>query len=319
MSTINSSVLITGGGGFIGANFVRKFLELGYQVTVAERQGGNLWRLQDIQDKVSIQFTDLTDRTSLETFIATIKPDIVVHLAAYGAYQRFQQDVGLTIDTNLKGTINLMDACMKTGVKAFINTGSSSEYGIKEAPMRETDLLEADNLYGMTKAAATLYGQMLAKKHGFPVITIRPFAAYGPFEEPGRLVPDIIAACLQQKELKLSSPASVRDFIYTDDLFDGYLAAIEHIQKVTGEVFNLGGGKQYTIGQVVDAVKQLTGSAVNPIYGSMEKAQTEPATWQADISKAKQLLGWQPKHTLESGLQKNIEWLKSNLSLYQRD
>jgi len=313
---MNKKILITGGAGFIGANFVYKFLDLGYAITVAERKGVDLWRLEKIERKITTVLIDLADYKNVERCIIKTHPDIVIHLAAYGAYQRFQQDVTATVNTNLLGTINLVNACQKMSVQAFVNTGTNSEYGIKEKPMKETDILEPNNLYGITKAAVTLYCQMMAHKYGFPVVTIRPFAVYGQLEEPGRLIPDIIKACLTNTELKLSSPASVRDFIFIEDLIDGYLAAIKKIKKIKGEVLNLGTGKQYSIQDVVTIVKKITKSSLKPRYGTIKKAQTEPATWVADISKAKKMLVWKPSHTLEEGLKKDIEWFKDNLKFY---
>ncbi|MSU54600.1 MAG: SDR family NAD(P)-dependent oxidoreductase [Candidatus Staskawiczbacteria bacterium] len=313
----NKKILITGGAGFIGANFVYKFLELGYSVTTLERKSTNLWRLKKVLSNIKIYSPDLTDYKKTEACIKKIKPNIVLHFAAYGAYQRFQQDIATTIDVNVKGTINLLHACQKVGIECFINTGSSSEYGIKNAPMKETDVLEPDNLYAITKSAVTLYGQMMARKFNFPIATIRPFAVYGYFEEPGRLIPDIIKAYLHHVPPKLSSPHSVRDFIFIEDLIDGYMAVIKNIKKIKGEVFNLGSGKQDPVHTVVTIIKELNDSAIKPHYGSLKKAQTEPSMWVADISKAQTLLKWKPAHTLEQGLKKDIEWFKRNLAFYE--
>lgn len=308
--------LITGGAGFIGSNFVYKFLDLGYEVFVFEKNEADLWRIEKVKDRIKIYSPNLLDFEELKKNILEIKPDIVLHFAAYGAYQGNQQDIENTININLEGTINLVNACKEAEVKAFINTGSSSEYGIKDKAMKEDDILEANNLYGITKGATTLYCQMMAQKFNFPVVTIRPFSVYGPFEEKERLIPTIITSCLENKSLKLSTPDSVRDFIFIEDLIDGYIKAIENIEKVKGHIFNLGSGKQSTINELVIKIKELTNSSIEPEYGQIKKSQTEPKTWVADISKAKNILGWEPKHSLEDGLKKNIEWFNSNISSY---
>lgn len=317
MSITNKRVLITGGAGFIGANFVYKFLELGNEVIVFERKEANLWRLGKIRDKIKIYSPDLTNPQEAEKIISEIKPDIAVHFAAYGAYQRFQQDIGLTIDTNLKCSINLVNACQKYNIGAFINTGTNSEYGIKKSPMKETDILEADNLYAISKAGVTMYCQMAAKKYGFPVAIIRPFAVYGYFEEKERLVPTIIKACLKNEKLELSRPDSVRDFIFIEDLITGYIKAIENIQNIKGEILNLGSGGQNRIQEVAMLIKKITASKTNPVYGNIAIAQTEPENWVSDISKAKTLLSWQPKFNLEDGMEKNIDWFKKNINFYE--
>lgn len=310
-------ILITGGGGFIGANFVYKFLELGYEVSVFEKKEANLWRIEKLKNKIKLYSPNLLNADEAEKIISEIKPQIVIHFAAYGAYQRIQQDINLTIDTNLKATINLINACNKVGVECFIATGTNSEYGIKDSPMKETDILEADNLYAMTKAASTMYCQMMAKKFNFPIAIIRPFAVYGYYEEKERLIPSIIKSYLADTKLELSRPDSVRDYIFIEDLISGYLAVVENIEKIKGEIFNLGSGKQNSISEVVDIIKKITRSKTEPIYGSVKAVQTEPKHWVSNISKAERMLAWKPKYTLEQGLKKNIDWFRENLHLYE--
>ena len=303
-------VLVTGGAGFIGANAARAFLAPGYETHVLERAGCDLWRLEDIKEKVGIHVVDITKHEELESFIASLKPDIILHFASYGANLRTQQDIEQTIDANLLGTINLLRACSAVGFEALIHTGSSSEYGIKEIPMKETDLLEAHNLYGMTKAAATLYCQSAAKKQGLPIAVMRPFAVYGPFEEQTRLIPTLIMSYLKGESPKLSSPGSVRDFVFVEDLVSSYEAAVGRIQEVKGEIFNVGSGMEYNVGKVAGMVKQIVGSELEPEYGQVKPNQEEPSHWVADITKAKELLGWEPRYTFEKGLEKTVAWFR---------
>ncbi len=317
MDVKNKKVLITGGAGFIGANFVYKFLELGASVTVAERKSANLWRIKNAG--VAIKTIDLSNATDVKALIRKVRPDIVLHFATYGAYQRFQQDINLTIDTNLKGTINLINACQKIGVQAFINTGTNSEYGIKERPMKETDVLEPENLYGITKGAATMYCQMIARQTGFPAVTIRPFAAYGYFEEKERLVPSVVMGCLQNRPIHLSQPKIARPFMFIEDVINAYILAIENISKIKGQIINIGLKRPFTIEEVVTVAKKITKAKTMPQYGKIRLAQPEAQTWAHDISKAKKLLGWQPRYTLEQGLKKTIAWFEKNLSLYEKE
>jgi nucleoside-diphosphate-sugar epimerase len=157
----------------------------------------------------------------------------------------------------------------------------------------------------------------MAKKLNLPIVTMRLFAVYGYFEEKERLIPTIIKSCLTDTELKLSSPHSVRDFIFIEDVIAAYLAAIKRIQKIKGEIFNIGSDRQNTIDETVNIIKKITHSTIKPQYGQIEMAQYEPKNWVADISKIKNKLGWQPKYNLRGGLEKNIEWFKKNLSFYK--
>ena len=309
-------VLITGGAGFIGSNFARKFLELRYDVNLIDRKGVNLWRLQDLKDKIKINYVDIENYDELEPFLSELNPQIILHFAAAGTYTRRPEDIRSIIDANLLGTINLVNACSKIKIECFINTGSSSEYGAKEKPMKENDLLEANNLYGITKAASTLYCQYMAKKLDLPIVTARPFAVYGYFEEKERLIPTIIKSCLENTELELSSPSSVRDFVFIEDVVKAYLAIIENIQKVKGEIFNVGTGVQTTIDEAVNMIKDITQSTVKSKYGQIKPAHWETKNWVADISKIKKRLSWQPEYGLKKGLAKDIKWFKKNFYLY---
>ena len=313
---MSKTLLITGGAGFIGANFVRRFLDLGYDVNVMEKKGTDLWRIRGIEKRIKIHYLDLRNREEVESLISKIKPQVILHFAAYGAYQGTQQDLEKTVETNFLGTVNLVKACSREGFECFINTGSSSEYGIKENPMKEKDLLEPNNLYGIIKATATMFCQNEARMHNLPIAIARPFAVYGYFEEKGRLIPTVIKSCLENSKLELSSPGSVRDFVFIEDLIGAYSRIIENISRAKGEVFNIGTGKQSSIGEVVQLAKKITGSSIDPQYQKVRAVQHEPRNWVADISKIKRVLGWHPEHNLESGMRKNIEWFKKNLSLY---
>lgn len=310
-------VLITGGTGFIGANFVHKFCELGYDVHIIVRKESNFWRINSIKDKTHIHYLDLNNYEKTESLLAQIQPEIILHFAAYGTYPRKQQDIKLTVDTNLLGTINLVNAASKIKFKCFINTGSSSEYGIKQHSMKEDELLEPNTLYGVTKAASTMYCQYMAKSLNLPIVTFRFFSVYGYLEEKERLIPTVIKACLTNSELKLSSPFSVRDYMFIEDAFDAYLKAIENADKIKGEVLNLSVGKQIDIAEIVNIITKITNSKIKPQYGQIKPAQTEPKTWVSDISKAKKLLNWQPRYDIETGLKKTVAWFKENMKVYE--
>ena len=310
-------VLITGGTGFIGSNFVNKFLELGDEVNLIVRPESNFWRIESVKSKTKLHLVDLTNAEEIERFIGNLRPQIILHFATYGAYQGREQDIKKTIDTNLLGMINLVNACSKISFDCFINTGSSSEYGTKDKPMNENDLLEPNNLYGVTKAAATIYCQSLAKKMELPLVTMRPFSVYGYFEEAGRLVPEVIKAYFKDEPPSLGTPSSVRDFVFVEDVIDAYLKAIENIHKVKSNIFNIGTGVQSKIGDVAEIVGKIAGSKKEPVYSAIKPNQHEPKNWLADISKARKMLDWSPKHSLQEGLIKTVSWFKENIYLYQ--
>lgn len=301
-------ILITGGTGFIGSNFVYKFLELGDDVHLIVRPESNFWRIKPIKSRVSLHFVDLIDEQSINKFIGNLKPEIILHFATYGAYPGRQTDIKTTILTNVLGTINLVNACAQIGFKCFINTGSSSEYGEKDHSMAESDLLEPNNLYGITKAAATMYCQFLAKKMDLPIVTMRLFSPYGYFEESGRLMPNIVKAGLNNEKFSAPSPSPSRDFVFIEDVIDAYLKVIDNVNSIKGKIFNIAFGEQHSISEVVDAVEKVLGRKLQVAYGEIAARQYEPKIWVADVSEAKKMLRWLPRHTLDSGLRKYIAW-----------
>ena len=305
-------VLITGGTGFIGSNFVYKFLELGDDVHLIVRPESNFERINSIKDKLGLHYIDLFNFAETENFIAELKPDVILHFAAYGTRQGKQQDAKLTVDTNLLGTVNLVNAASKIKFDCFINAGSSSEYGEKNHPIAEEDLPEPNNLYGVTKVAATMYCQFLAKKMDLPIVTMRLFSPYGYFEEKGRLMPNIVTAGLRGEKFTAPSPSPTRDFVFIEDVINAYTKAIANINGIKGHILNIASGKQYSIAEVVDVVEKILGRKLEVEYGSIEVKQHEPKMWVADISKAKKLLNWSPINSLEDGLRKYIVWVRKN-------
>jgi len=311
----NKEVLITGATGFIGVNLVKMCLDKGAKVHIFSRKSSNRWRIKDVLKSVNEYYVDLLDYRRLKSVISRIKPEIILHTAVYGGYS-FQRDENKIIKTNIIGTMNLVNVCSIVGFKLFVNTGSSSEYGLKNKPMKETDLLEPNNIYGVTKAAATLFCQERSKSLGLPIVTLRFFSPYGYYEDSRRLVSSLIISGLMKKKLKLLSPNSVRDFIFIEDVMSAYMNAIEK-PNINGEIFNIGSGKQYTVKEVANKIMNLTDSDSKYEYNNTSTRLNEPKLWVADISKANKILNWRPHWNIDEGLRKTIEWFKKNISLYK--
>ena len=315
----NKKILLTGATGFVGANLLRKLIDSKNDIHIIIRNTSNLWRINDIIDKVNTHVCDLTNRESVEKLVLKIKPQIIFHLAVYGGYQ-FQKESLKIINTNLIGTINLLDACCKIGFECFINTGSSSEYGIKDKPMSENDLLEPINDYGIAKAAATLYCQVIGRREKLPIFTLRLFSPYGYHEGPTRLIPYLIISCLKNKELKIFTPDAVRDFIFIEDLIKAYFMIVENKEGVLpGDIFNIGSGEQYTVKEIFEIIKKLTKYTKKPQWEKMENDNRKIKNlkiWIANISKSKKFLNWSPEYSIENGLEETIKWYRDHLYLY---
>lgn len=308
------SVFLTGATGFVGANLAIRLLEQGEEVHILARPSSRLWRLKDVPKSLHVHDADLLNADALAALLETIRPESVFHLAAYGAYAH-QNEARNILETTIMGTLNLLQASKKAGVGMVINTGSSSEYGTKDHRMKEDERIEPNSYYAVGKSGQTLLCQQFAREEKLPVITLRLFSVYGPFEEPSRLVPTLIQKALSGADLPLARPETARDFIYVDDVVNAYLKAAQH-PELSGEVFNIGTGKQSTLEDIVGNVLKITGSASKPLWGAYPSRPFDTSVWIADVQKSSDLLGFQASTTLEAGLGKHIEWFKAHQEAY---
>ncbi len=306
--------LVTGGAGFVGANLVHRLVKQGCVVHIFEQRGADLWRLSEVLSEIIVHEIDLIEFDKVSTLVKTVKPDTIFHLAASGVMPQ-QRDQILVYKVNFDGTINLLNACKEIGFECFINTGSSSEYGLKNIPMSEDLVLEPICDYGVSKAAATQYCLKHACFNDLPVYTIRLFSAYGDYEMPTRLIPHVLVRALTNQPLSLSSPNNVRDFIYIEDIVDAYLAIAEKKPK-EHFIFNAGTGVQSSIKDVIVLLEKIRGKKLEVHWGKEPLRPWEPKTWLADVSRSKKVLGWQVKFSLEQGLEKSLKWFENHMNFY---
>ncbi|MEX2013065.1 MAG: NAD-dependent epimerase/dehydratase family protein, partial [Candidatus Levyibacteriota bacterium] len=231
----------------------------------------------------------------------------IFHLATYADY-RDQNKIFEMIEANIKITANLLLSTVGINYKVFVNTGSSSEYGFKKKAMRERDLLEPISFYAATKAGTTLLAQAFAYYYKKPVVTLRPFSVYGPLEEEKRFIPTIIKSIINGKSINLTTGSQKRDFVFIDDIVEAFIKTIDNGTRLTGQIVNIGTGKQYSNDEVVNKLFKVTGKKVKINKGKFPLRIWDSPYWVADISKAKKLLGWTPAHSLENGLLKTYNW-----------
>lgn len=315
MTFKNKKILITGATGFIGANLARFFLREGARVSILTRKESNKWRIRDILKNLDEHHVDILDYDKLEKNVRQIMPEIVLHTAVWGGYH-FQQDTEKIMKVNVLGTCHVVKACLKTGFQAFVNTGSSSEYGLKNKAMNENDCLEPVTDYAVAKASSTLFCRALARRLRLPFVTLRLFSAYGYYEDPTRFISSVIVDCLKNRNPKVSTPSPVRDFVFIEDIIQAYVQAIWMPHK-NGEIFNIGTGKQHNLGEAAQEILKLTGGKLKALWGSVDNTRIEPKNWKADILAASKSLDWRPKHSFSQGLKKTISWFENNLNLYE--
>jgi nucleoside-diphosphate-sugar epimerase len=305
-------IVITGATGFVGANLARFALRGGHEVHLLVRKKHRPWRIDDIRNDVSLHISDMLDREVLSGIFGSVKPDWIFHLAAYGAYS-YQRDTDKIFHTNLLGTINLFEAARTVGFEAFINTGSSSEYGLKDHAPMEDEHLEPNSHYAVSKAAATMFCRYRARQEELYIPTLRLYSVYGPFEEPARLMPALIANGLSGTLPPLVSPKTGRDFIYVEDVCNIYLKVAEHTPKEDlGPVYNVGTGIQSTIGDTVDIVRSILDIKEEPDWGSMDQRDWDTNVWVSNPERIKRELRWEPQYDLRHGMTRFIDWFRDH-------
>jgi nucleoside-diphosphate-sugar epimerase len=312
-----SKIIVTGASGFVGANLVKKIMNKN-EIYIFTRKESDTWRLNDIKSEINVQTINFENKNKIQSVVNKIKPDYVFHLATYGGYP-FQQDVKTIVDSNVHNSINLMQVLSEYGrLEKFINIGSSSEYGPKTKPMKEIDLASPIFPYGIAKLTQTNFAKYFFVKNGLPSVTLRLFSVYGPLEEPGRLIYDIMTSILRKNILKLASKKAKRDFIFVEDVIE----AIEKTSKtpnIEGDIFNVGSGKEYSIEGVVNIVQSKLKKDLKVSWGNIEKQRSFETNnhWIANISKIKKEIKWNPKVNFEKGLAKTFEWYENNANIYK--
>jgi nucleoside-diphosphate-sugar epimerase len=300
-------VLVTGASGFVGANLARRLHGDGHELHLLLRDPSRAWRIEDFADSVAVHVADIADRAAAIRVVRSIRPDWVFNLAAHGAYSS-QTDFGLMVAANVTGCVALLDACVETGVEAFVHTGSSSEYGRKDHAGREDEPLQPESRYAITKAAATHCCQLAARQHGINAITLRLYSIYGPFEEPSRLIPALIAYGSRNRLPPLVSRRSAHDFVHVHDAVEALLRAASMKAPAPGAVFNICSGIQHDLESVVECARRLMNIDAEPVWSQMPGRPWDTDVWVGSPSLFKKVSGWQCTIGFEAGLRQTIEW-----------
>lgn len=309
--------LVTGAGGFVGANLAARLAAEGHQVVAWTHPGGSEWRLDHLRDSVEVRPVELLDAEAIEAGVAAARPDWIFHLAAHGAYS-WQRDAERIMQTNLVSTVRLLAACQRHGFAAFVNAGSSSEYGFQDHAPSESELPEPNSDYAAMKAAATLHCRFVAQRDDLHVLTLRLYSVYGPWEEPGRLMPTLVARGIEGRLPPLVSPDTPRDFLTVRDAERAFLLAAERNDLERGSVFNIGSGRETKLREVVAACRTRFAIEAEPEWGTEPPRAWDAAVWVGDPSAAAASLGWRAEDDLQTGFGQLADWLQDRTELWDR-
>ncbi len=305
MVQAKARLLVVGGSGFIGQHIVNHAVGLGWDVTnlsLTPRPGG-----EGISSGVRYVAADLANGDSLKAALGDSSFEYVVNCGGYIDHTLFFRGGRNIFDAHFRGVLNLVEVLDRAALQAFVNIGSSDEYGNNPSPQRESQREAPISPYSSGKVAATHFLQMLHRTENFPSTTLRLFLTYGPGQDKRRFLPQIITGCLEGRSFPTSEGRQLRDFCFIEDTVAAVFAALVS-PSVKGEVINIGSGQPVSIRQMIETVQRLVGGGI-PNFGAVAYRPGENMHLVADISKAKAILAWQPMVALDLGLKKTIKWM----------
>ena len=315
------AVLVTGAGGFIGSHLVERLVSLGADVRAFVHYNalGTFGWLDTspILPDVSIVAGDVTDRDSVESAMSGI--DTVFHLAALIAIPYSYHAPASYVRTNIGGTLNVIQAAREAEVRCIVHTSTSEVYGTaRYVPIDENHPLQGQSPYSATKIGADKIVESFYRSFNLPVVTVRPFNTFGPRQSARAVIPTIVTQLLAGETVTLGSLHPTRDLNFVANTIDGYIAAAQSTAAI-GETINLGSGREISIGDLAVLIGELarrplrletTGDRFRPSASEVERLL-------AENERARRLLAWRPRVTLEEGLIRTIEWFETHLERYR--
>ncbi|MFC1985412.1 GDP-mannose 4,6-dehydratase [Chloroflexota bacterium] len=316
-------ILVTGAGGFIGSHLAEHLIELGAKVKAFVRYNSRSnWGLLDLLpreklDEIEIIMGDLRDCEAVRN---TVKgTNIVFHLGALVAIPYSYIHPRETIETNIIGTLNVLNSARDNNVEKTVYTSTSEVYGTAQyVPIDENHPLQGQSPYSASKIGAEKIAESFSRSFGVPLAIIRPFNTFGPRQSTRAVIPTIVTQVLTKEQIYLGSLHPRRDYTYVDDVVDAFIKMAESPISV-GEIINIGSNFEISIGDIANKV--ITAIGRNNIVTTdpmrIRPAESEVERLWCDNTKAKNLLAWEPKIAFDEGLIRTIKWISDNIALYK--
>ena len=294
------NILIIGGTGFLGFNLAKHCISRGW--TVVSVSTSKPKKIRKLPDAMYV-FLDISNKKSLKS-LNKFNFDYVVNCSGHVDHNNYRK----TYNSHYIGCVNLCDYFQNKKIKAFIQIGSSSEYGKSKAPQNESSLCRPAMIYGKSKLQSTIFLLEKYRKQKFPATILRFFQIYGPHQDENRFIPIIINKCLKNKKFNCSPGTQTRDFIYIDDAVVAIMQAIK-TKTSLGKIINIGSGKPIILKKIIKMVVNLVNGGV-PLYGKIKLRVDEPKRIYPNLRKAKKILKWSAKVSIMNGIKKTIKFYR---------
>lgn len=308
--------LVTGGAGFIGSHLVEKLISLGEKVRVLDNfLTGKRENIAPFLEQIELVEGDIRDYEVCQQACQGV--DYVLHQAALPSVVRSVEDPKTTTEININGTLNLLLSAREKGVKRFVFASSSSVYGDDDSlPKREGREGRPLSPYALSKKTGEDYCRLFYQLYGLNTVCLRYFNVFGPRQDPlspyAAVIPNFIGRLLRGKEpIIFGDGEQSRDFTYVENVVEANLLAIKAPDQVAGEVFNIACGQSISINTLASELNRLLGTQIKPLYTEPRAGDIRHSL--ADISKAREMLGFEPKYSFEVGLVKTLNWFKERM------
>jgi len=301
---LDRRVLVTGASGFIGQHLVRELHSRGAHITTISRNPAKL------PHDITQCNLDIGNSAAVDTCFSECRPEYIFHLAAYKDRVESIQAFHASIDTNVKGSLNIFSAAHTLEcVKSIITLGTAEEYGSHPPPFSEIMRESPVTPYSFSKVCTTHLGELFSQLYGIPVTIIRPTLAYGPGQGSDMFLPSLITTLLQDKPFTMTYGDQTRDFIFIADLVEALIIAAQNPQ-IQGQILNIGTGIPIKLSDITHKIERMLGKEGLVRLGERPYRKNEIMEYYVETKKAKELLGWKAKTSIDDGLRETITYYR---------
>ena len=320
---MSEAIIVTGGCGFIGSHLTEALVQHGATVrALVHYNSRNDWGMleelsESVRSEIDVISGDVRDPVLIRSVAKNC--EIVFHLASLIAIPYSYTAFASYVETNVQGTLNVMQACLENGVKMVVHTSTSEVYGTAQyTPIDEDHPIQAQSPYSSSKIAADKIVESFHLSYDLPVVTIRPFNTFGPRQSARAVIPTIICQALSRERIELGLLSPVRDLTYVDDTVNGFIMTAE-CDEAVGQVINTGSGSGISMRELANVAMEVMGVEKKVVEDKsrLRPSKSEVMELICNNRKAREIIGWQPRISLRDGIEKTVEFFRRNLNKYK--